>query len=86
MPIISSFYGINIYMYWDEHLPPHFHAKYNEHSVLIDINDGSVLKGLFPFKQLKLVLAWCELHKRELLNNWENAVKNKEIKKIDPLK
>jgi hypothetical protein len=40
---------------------------------------------VFPFKQLKLVLAWCELHRDELLENWGNALEHKEIHKINPL-
>lgn len=48
-----------------------FHFLLNEYRVLIEIENGTVLKGLFPFKQLKLVLAWNEIHKEELLNNWK---------------
>lgn len=55
MPLISEFFGIKIYMYWKEHFPPHFHAEYNEYKILVDINKGVVIKGSFPFKQLKLV-------------------------------
>jgi len=44
-----------------------------------------VMKGVFPFKQLKLVLAWCEIHREELLKNWENAQLHKELYKIEPL-
>lgn len=39
MPEISSFYGIKITMYYDDHLPPHFHAKYGNTEVLIDIQN-----------------------------------------------
>jgi hypothetical protein len=85
MPTISEFYGIKITMYWDEHMPPHFHAVYGSYTVLVDIKNATVLKGFFPGKQLKLVLAWAELHKDELLQNWENALNNKELKKIAPL-
>ena len=85
MPIVSEFYGIKIMMFWDEHNPPHFHAEYGEKEVLIDIHQGTVLKGLFPFKQLKLVLAWCEIHRDELLENWDNAKNHREIIRINPL-
>ena len=86
MPLISKFFGIKIYMYYDEHMPPHFHAEHNEHKILIDINENCVMKGLFPFNKLKLVLAWSIIHKQELLDNWEKAIKKLEIQKIDPLK
>lgn len=71
MPIISEFYGIKIMMFWNEHHPPHFLAEYGENKILVDIQNATVLKGIFPSKQLKLVLAWCEIHKDELLVNWE---------------
>jgi len=85
MPVISEFYGIKILMYWNDHLPPHFHAEYGGNKVIVDILNGTVIKGVFPFKQLKLVLAWCEIHKDELMTNWENGKKHLEFEKINPL-
>lgn len=84
MPVISEFYGIKIFMFWNDHMPPHFHAEYGDKKVLVDIVNGTVIKGVFPFKQLKLVLAWCEIHREELLRNWENAKQQLEINKIKP--
>ncbi|HMV42677.1 MAG TPA: DUF4160 domain-containing protein [Leptospiraceae bacterium] len=55
MPLVSEFYGIKIYMYWDDHAPPHFHAEYDEYKILVSIKDSTVIKGAFPSKQLKLV-------------------------------
>lgn len=57
MPIISEFYGIKIMMFWNDYYPPHFHAEYGENKILVDIESATVLKGIFPSKQLKLVLA-----------------------------
>ncbi len=85
MPVISEFYGIKIMMFWNEHMPPHFHAEYGHNKILVDIKNGTVIKGMFPFKQLKLVLAWCEIHREELLKNWENALNHQELYKISPL-
>ncbi|MEM7181444.1 MAG: DUF4160 domain-containing protein [Spirochaetota bacterium] len=85
MPLVSEFYGIKIYMYWNDHAPPHFHAEYGNTQVLVDIRNAAVIQGLFPSKQLKLVLAWCELRKTELLGNWESAKQHGEIAKIEPL-
>jgi len=85
MPIICEFFGIKIYMYWAEHSPPHFHAEYAEYRALIDINEAVVIKGHLPSKQLKLVLAWCEIHTNELLKNWESAQQHGELIKIEPL-
>ncbi len=85
MPEISLFGGIRIMMYYDEHNPPHFHAEYGEHKVLIDIQKGCVLRGAFPFRQLKFVLAWAELHNDELMQNWELAKDAKPLNKVAPL-
>ncbi len=85
MPIVCEFFGIKIYMYWDDHAPPHFHVEYDEHKAIISINDAVVIKGQLPGKPLKLVLAWCELHREELLSNWNSAKTHGEIKRINPL-
>lgn len=86
MPLVSEFFGIKVYMYWAEHFPMHFHAEYGNLKAIIGIEEAVVLKGVLPAKQLKLVLAWCEIHKDELIKNWRSAQEHKEIKKIDPLK
>ncbi|MBN2627013.1 MAG: DUF4160 domain-containing protein [Spirochaetales bacterium] len=72
-------------MYWDDHTPPHFHAQYGNAKALISILDAVVINGSLPSRQLKLVLAWCELHENELIANWESAKKHGEIHRIDPL-
>ena len=86
MLIVSEFFGIKIYMYWDEHFPEHFHAEYGKFKVLVSIKESAVLKGAFPAKQLKLVLAWSEIHKDELVNNWNAAREHGKISKIEPLR
>lgn len=87
MPEISRFFGIIILMYWDDHNPPHFHARYNEFEAQILISNGNVLEGDLPTRQLRLVQAWAELHKEELKNNWDELAKNPpSFQKIDPLK
>ncbi|MBD5465986.1 MAG: DUF4160 domain-containing protein [Lachnospiraceae bacterium] len=58
MPEISLFYGIKVTMYYDDYNPPHFHAEYNGNKIIVDIIKGKVIKGGFPSKQLKLILAW----------------------------
>ena len=85
MPVISEFFGIKVYMYWDEHFPEHFHAEYGKFKALVSIQQAVVLKGALPVKQLKLVLAWCEIHQEELMKNWESLNKGQTFKKIDPL-
>ena len=68
MPEISLFYGIRVTMYYNDHMPPHFHAEYNGHKALVDINNIQVIRGSLPNKQLRLILAWCTIHQDELLD------------------
>jgi hypothetical protein len=81
MPEISRFEGVVITMYFNEHNPPHFHAEYNGTEALFDLNEGAFINGSLPSKQARLVLAWYELHKEELLEIW----KSKKFIKIKPL-
>ncbi len=85
MPEISKFYGIHITMYYDDHNPPLFHAEYDGYKAIVNINDCVVIKGFFPHKQLKLLLAWAEIHKEELLKNWELLAAFEQPNKINPL-
>ena len=71
MPEISLFYGIRITMYYNDHNPPHFHAEYAGRKVLVDVQSGCILRGALPARQLKLVLAWNELHRDELMEYWD---------------
>lgn len=86
MPTISVFYGIIIQMFWDEHNPPHFHAKYGEFEALIGINDFSLIQGKLPSKALALVVEWASIHQNELIENWNLGKSNLGFKKIEPLK
>lgn len=54
-------------MYYNDHMPPHFHAEYNGHKALVDINNIQVIRGSLPNKQLRLILAWCTIHQDELM-------------------
>jgi len=85
MPEISRFLGIVIYIFYDEHNPPHFHAEYGEFMVSIEIETG-VVHGNFPKRALRFVLKWRELHKEALMKDWQLAMKNKPLNKIAPLK
>ena len=85
MPEISLFRGIRITMYYSDHNPPHFHADYAGHRCLVDVVSGCVIRGSLPSRQLKLVLAWNELHRDELMQNWELAKQAEPLNKIEPL-
>ena len=85
MPRICYFLGISIYMYWNEHIPPHFHAVYGDYGAIISIETGEVTQGKFPRKASQLVKEWTELYRQELLENWERARSEQELNKIPPL-
>ena len=88
MPIISMFYRIIIRLYLldnKHHNLPHIHAKYAEFEASIDIENGEILSGELPRKQLRLVQAWIELHRDELMADWELAVSGELPYKIAPL-
>jgi len=86
MPEISRFYGIIIALYYNEHNPPHFHAKYGEFKAEIDIKTLQLLKGDLPKRARALVLEWADEHRNELMHDWELARQNAELLKIEPLK
>ena len=84
MPVISRFLGIIITMYWDDHSPPHFHAKYGEYEITVNIDDG-IMEGKFPRRAMKHVVEWYELHKEELKENWELCRQKEMPNSIKPL-
>ena len=85
MPTISMFYGIIISMYYNDHNPPHIHANYQGQKAVFSL-DGSLLEGVFPKKQTKLVAAWMVIHQDAIIANWELAQNKQSLYKIDPLK
>ena len=86
MPEIARFYGIIITMYYDDHNPPHFHARYGDESVVISISALSILEGQMSPRALGLVIEWAAQHKEELMEDWNLAKNNHTPKKIAPLK
>lgn len=86
MPTISVFRGIKITMYWADHMPPHFHARYADAEVLVSIKDLEVIEGNFPSKQLKMLLGWAAMRQDQLMDNWELAENKQELFEIEPLK
>ena len=81
MPELSRFFGIIIYMFYEDHAPPHFHARYGEFEALI----RAILDGKLPVRALGLVVEWASLHQEELLENWKRAQSGEPIAKISPL-
>jgi hypothetical protein len=85
VPRISEFYGIVIEMYYGDHAPPHFHARYGGDSAKIEIASGEVIAGALPGRARRLVREWVDQHRRELEDNWERAVRHEKPRSIDPL-
>ncbi len=84
MPTISLFYGITIMMYYRDHTPPHFHARYQGEEASFTF-DGELHEGSFPPKQRKLVAAWAVLNAESLAVDWELAREKKDLVAIKPL-
>lgn len=85
MPRISEFYGIVIWMYHNEHEPPHFHAQYGGYWVRIRIDTLAAMDRGFPRRALRLVQEWARLHQDELLVNWNKARAFGDLDRIEPL-
>ncbi|OQY72470.1 MAG: hypothetical protein B6D44_09985 [Ignavibacteriales bacterium UTCHB2] len=88
MPLLSSFFGIIVYMYWEKrtkHSAPHFHAIYNEYECVYHLPDLVVMRGKLPPRADRMVRTWAKLHIKELIENWDRVLQDKSIKKIKPL-
>jgi hypothetical protein len=85
MPIISSFFGIIIRMFFDDHNPPHFHAEYRGREALVDLA-GNILEGeIRSANARKLIKEWAQLHRHELEVNWRRAKKLQPLDNIAPM-
>ena len=89
MPVISMFYGIVVMMFFDDcrrHKKPHIHVEYQGHEAVIAIPEGKLLRGSLPQAKRKLVAAWIEIHRDELMADWALAARKESVFKIEPLK
>jgi hypothetical protein len=85
VPVLSRFYGIAIYIYYADHAPPHFHARYSGKDAQFAIADASIIAGDAAPRVASLVREWAALHREELTSNWERAQRNQPLVAIDPL-
>jgi len=88
MPTISMFYGILVSMYYEDtrrHHKPHIHVRYQGQKASVAIEDGAVLAGEIPLRQLRMVQVWVDIHRDELMADWELAVAGDEPFRIAPL-
>lgn len=84
MPEICRFLGIVIFMLYDDHAPPHFHAEYGDYKISVEIETG-IVNGRFPPRALKAVLEWHGLNKERIMDDWRLAGKHEVLRKIPPL-
>ena len=85
MSQISYFLGVIIRMFYRDHNPPHFHAVYGDNEAIIDIERNEIIGGYLPPRVLGLVAEWTAIHQVELMENWERARNQEQLKNIDPL-
>lgn len=85
MPEICRFLGISIYMYWNDHGPPHFHAIYGEHEAKVSISPVALLAGRLPPRVLALIVEWASGHEADLLANWGRSERMEPLTRIPPL-
>jgi hypothetical protein len=85
VPTISTFYGIVIAMFFNDHEPAHFHARYAEHRARVAIGTGELLDGDLPPRAARLVKEWTELHRGELEEDWRLAQQLRPLNPIEPL-
>jgi len=88
MPTISMFFGIIVRMYCGkaEHNPPHVHVYYQDFKAIFGIATAEMTEGNLPPRQIRLMAAWIELHREELLADWDLASRGELPFKIDPLR
>lgn len=89
MPVISMFYGIIVRMFHFDnakHKAPHIHIQYGEQHAVVAIPSGVLLEGRMKSPKLRLLQAWIEIHRDELMADWKLAVEGQKVFKIDPLR
>ena len=85
VPTISRFFGIVIAMYYDDHAPPHFHARYGGQHAAIGVDPLGLIGGELSPRALGLVIEWARLHRSELLADWDRAREGRPRESIEPL-
>ena len=85
MPEISRFLGIVIAMYYKEHAPPHFHAKYGGQRAAFSIQELRLIEGVLPPRVVTIVIEWAFQHREELMENWRRVERKEQLKAIEPL-
>ena len=84
MPTISRFFGIVVFMNYNDHAPPHFHARYQDQEITVEIESGMV-QGKMSRRALQMVFEWAEQRREELRRDWELARSRIPLEPIAPL-
>jgi hypothetical protein len=84
MPEVSRFYGIVVFMNYNDHPPPHFHARYQDQEITVELQTG-VVQGKMSKRALRMLLEWSEKYQDELMRNWELTRNRRPLEKIPPL-
>ncbi len=71
-------------MNYNDHSPPHFHARYQYQEITVEIETG-VVQGNMSRRAVKMIIEWMEQHKAQLLRNWELARNRSPLEQISPL-
>ena len=85
MPTISRFYGIVVFMNYNDHDPPHFHVRYQDQEVILEIETGIVRGTTMSKRALRMLFEWSDKHRENLVRNWELARERKPLEPIPPL-
>lgn len=85
MPRISEFFGVVVYMYFNDHSPPHFHAEYGDSEAVYTIDTMDILRGQLPRRAHIMVIEWALAHRDELRMNWQRAREHLPLEQIEPL-
>lgn len=85
MPTVCVFYGIYIRMYYDDHIPAHFHVYYGDNAAKVTIQTGEIIAGRLPNRVLALVREWSDINKPALLDNWRRCLHHEPLLMLDPL-
>lgn len=84
MPTVSRFYGIVVFMNYNDHEPPHFHARYQDGEVTVEIETG-IVRGVMSKRALRMIFEWSDNHREDLLDNWDRARERRPLNQILPL-
>jgi len=85
VPRISEFFGVIVYMYFNDHRPPHFHAEYGDFEAVYAIDTLDTLRGRLPRRAHSMVIEWALAHRAELRDDWDRARQQLPLEEIEPL-